>query len=72
MEMQGLHVNGRVFNTKVSSNSNNIVIDFDIPAGFPARLDAAIGARNKWFDLKVSHSAVAVYNGQSYMVTRII
>ncbi len=70
MEMQGLHVNGRVFNAKVSSNSKITEIDFDLPEGFPARLDVAIGARSKWFDLNVGQSASGAYNENSYTVTR--
>ncbi|CAF1188097.1 unnamed protein product [Adineta steineri] len=68
--MQGLYVNGKVFTAKVSNNSSHLTIDFDIPAGFPPRLNTAIGNRSKWFDLNVGYSAFESYNGNSYTVTR--
>jgi hypothetical protein len=70
MELQGLHVDGRVFNVKVSTSSNNLTIDFAIPQGVPGRLDAVIGSRSKWFDLGIGHSANGLYNGVNYTVTR--
>eukprot|EP00045_Choanoeca_perplexa_P018477 m.292942 g.292942 ORF g.292942 m.292942 type:complete len:74 (-) comp17831_c1_seq1:94-315(-) len=72
MEMTGFTVTRkgqtRTFDVKMDSTTDNIVVDFDLPAGLPQRLTEACG--ENWFDVAGGNSVKGVHNGMTYTVKR--
>jgi len=66
----GYSIGGRLFTVDMKSSTNNLLIDFDIPAGLAGKLDKAFGSRNGWFDISNGNSKSATEGINIFTVIR--